>query len=136
LNEVQFQDDLRSEQRRMERSGRPFVVVRIAAPLLFAAGTRRGSLKRTLRVFSSAARQTDTVGWLETGKVLGVICTELGTHNEAAAGEAIFRKIRKVAARKLRACEIADMGLELDAYSIEPASTCDFQTHRARQLTR
>ena len=96
LGEQQFKRGLRLEPLRAERSGKPFLVFRIEGSAL-AAGTSHNRVpKRFVRALTLATRQTDSVGWFEAGKVLGVICPELGDSNEQAAADAILKKYNSI----------------------------------------
>jgi hypothetical protein len=76
LPEAQFLAGLRMERQRLERSGRPFLLLQVSSPVLFPGDTR--SARRSARVIASAVRLTDTVGWIQANRVLGIICTEIG----------------------------------------------------------
>jgi hypothetical protein len=112
VGESEFRAGLRLEQRRQERSGRPFVLVRISAPELFSSGATR----RLVRSVSMTSRQTDTIGWIETGKVLGVLCTELGEHGEVSAGGIILGRMRRATRKALHAHQ-SSLELSLELYS-------------------
>jgi hypothetical protein len=132
LSEHEFEAGLRLEQRRMERSGRSFLVVRIQAPEIFSSeGHSRG--KCALRLFASMARQTDLVGWVEQGKVLGVICTELGSYDEASAGSVILEKMKTLAAAHLAPALVAGLSLSLDVYASN-SDQATFESLRIAQL--
>jgi hypothetical protein len=133
---------MRQEQRRQERSGRPFLLVRVTAPALFEGRRGNPSAKRILRVLASAARETDTIGWIETGKVLGVLCTELGDYSEVSAGEAILAKIGKIAKKSLgqdssspaRGVSHA-LDLSLEIYSSPVLTSIEAQGRRAQLVS-
>ncbi len=133
LGEAEFASGLRLEQRRQERSGRPFLLVKVTAPGLFGGVSSSPPAKRMVRLLASAARQTDTIGWLEAGKVLGVLCTELGDHSESSAGEAILEKIGKIA--KKAATHEASAILSLEIYSSPSMTSGEAQGRRAQMVS-
>ncbi|MEO5925043.1 MAG: hypothetical protein ABIR70_14580 [Bryobacteraceae bacterium] len=134
LSESQFLGVLALEKRRLERSGRPFVVVQISAPSLFVGGLSGRTQKRSLRLFTSSSRQTDVIGWIDAGQVLGVICTELGSHEEAAAGKAILEKLENLVRKNLAPSCVSEMRLSLEVHASAARSMSNFDQHRAVQL--
>lgn len=113
LDESSFRAGLRREQRRQERSSRAFIVVKMTAPELFGPAGNNRLRKRALRVLSATARQTDTVGWIESGRVLGLICTELGATSEIAAREAILARLEETANLHMPTAHLA---LKVESY--------------------
>lgn len=113
LGEREFQAALHREQRRMEHTGRPFLVIRVTAPFLFEGAGSIDSQYCLLRVITSMARHTDTVGWIETGNILGVICTELGGHEAASAGRAILAKIESLVQKHLEPSAVSMLSLSV-----------------------
>lgn len=131
LDEAAFLAGLRKEQRRIERSSRAFLLVRITAPELFGSTGNSRHRKKALRVFAAAARQTDTIGWIESGKVLGLICTELGTGPEASARAAILTRLEHAASVHLSTIEV---GLKVELYC--PRATSNHFAVRPAQVSR
>jgi lipopolysaccharide/colanic/teichoic acid biosynthesis glycosyltransferase len=75
--ESAFLEILRSEIRRTERSGRPFVLVLVRSDLY--SGDRGWPIVTTLAAAVRACiRETDWMGWYEYDKVLGIALTEIG----------------------------------------------------------
>ncbi len=74
---------LAAEQQRTERSGRSFALMLLEAtgPAARTFGTQ--TTQRILAALSASVRDTDTVGWYETGSIIGVIFTEIGGPAEA-----------------------------------------------------
>ena len=132
LSVEDFEAGIQAEQRRLTRSGRPFVVVRIAGPGLFEDG--RHTRRRVLGVLGAAARQTDLVGWIEPGKILGVLCTELGTCDVSVAGTAISKKFGNSLRYKLAADSMRGLQMSLDLYPSKALTGVHFEALRAAQL--
>jgi lipopolysaccharide/colanic/teichoic acid biosynthesis glycosyltransferase len=78
------------ERKRMERSGRHFVL------MLVDLGGLRASERVTTKLIPAvvqSTRTTDILGWYEDRKVMGVIFTEIGAADEKSAVNAISRKV-------------------------------------------
>jgi exopolysaccharide biosynthesis polyprenyl glycosylphosphotransferase len=111
LTEEAFVSRLHLEQRRTERSRRPFVFV------LFEVGDRlKGDRKlavceRIAEVLSTSIRDTDIRGWYENGSAIGVIFTEVGQTDGAAIGNALVTKMQQLLSSKLTASEVGEVAL-------------------------
>jgi lipopolysaccharide/colanic/teichoic acid biosynthesis glycosyltransferase len=74
LSQQAFSRRLQQEQRRTERSRRPFLLL-----LMEAGSTDPGIWQRLQTVVAGTVRETDICGWYQQDAVLGVIFTETGT---------------------------------------------------------
>lgn len=92
LNATNLTVELARERRRAARSGRSVLVIRLESPVLLGRGNR--DRDAVLQKIFSITRQTDIVGWSDSDKTLGVICTEFGQAQPEQAGKAITQKIR------------------------------------------
>jgi hypothetical protein len=135
LSEKDFDASVQLEQRRLERSGRPFIVVRISAPELFDSRSVH-TQKRALRVFAARARQTDLIGWIEAGKVLGIICTELGSFDAPLAVAAILEKFNRNVRENFSSSALSDLSVAFDVYPSGTRGTFDFEHLRCVQMVR
>jgi len=92
LSEEAFVCRLHLEQRRTERSRRPFVFMLLESSLLMAR--RKNESRQTiLEALASSVRETDIRGWYEDGLKIGLIFTEIGKDSGHAVGEHLSRKI-------------------------------------------
>jgi lipopolysaccharide/colanic/teichoic acid biosynthesis glycosyltransferase len=73
FTEEVFQNVLRLERRRAERSTRPFILI-----LVHSDQADRIVLQQALSVLLSTTRESDLVGWYRDGVTLGILFTELG----------------------------------------------------------
>ncbi len=111
LEEPAFLKVLRIEERRSERSGRPFVLM-----LLRHAGVQEKSESKVewpdglLRRLWDTTRETDVKGWYKQDVVAGVIFTEVPP---AAAQQALAVLERKIAAVLREEGEVPDLELFL-----------------------
>jgi lipopolysaccharide/colanic/teichoic acid biosynthesis glycosyltransferase len=83
-----FQAMLTLERRRAERSGQPFALMLLSAPAM--NGSAGKLLHRVLGIVAKNSRETDLVGWYNTGTVLGIIFTQIAP--DAASVERIIRE--------------------------------------------
>lgn len=88
FQEEVFQNVLRLERRRAERSARPFVMV-----LVHSDKGDRAILQQALSVLVSTTRESDLVGWYRDGVTLGILFTELGEGEKTAIAQTLLKKI-------------------------------------------
>ena len=93
LAEEYFLSRLRQEQKRTERSRRPFVLLLLESPRLFGAGDGGDQCERLLSVLSNSIRATDTGGWYQYGSIVGIIFTEISTADRRSIAEILSSKI-------------------------------------------
>ncbi len=91
ISEAEFVRMLRLERRRTERSERAYMFVLIRHEA-FCSKEGRGLLDRVIAALSGATRETDILGWYETGATLGLLMTEIG-EPKAATIEIITQKL-------------------------------------------
>jgi exopolysaccharide biosynthesis polyprenyl glycosylphosphotransferase len=89
IDEHHFVRMLRVERKRTERSGKPFMLMLIEAQDQFDAS---GVIGEVVAAVETSTRETDSLGWYQTGSILGVLFTELGTADQAIL-ETIIDKV-------------------------------------------
>lgn len=109
LAKESFVQRLLWEERRTERSRRPFVLLLLeSAPLLSLRGPDE-ACDRIASALAISIRETDVRGWYENGTTLGVIFTEIMAEHDPAIGEQLSTKIQTVLAGTLTAEELAQI---------------------------
>ncbi len=93
LAEESFLSRLRHEQKRTERSRRPFVLVLLESPTLFAEGEHGEHCDKLFSVLSRSIRETDIGGWYKLGSVVGIIFTEISSSDRRPIAEILLSKI-------------------------------------------
>ena len=93
LPERYFLSRLRQEQKRTERSRRPFVLVLIEAPSLFGSPHGNEHCEKVLCALGAAIRETDTGGWYQQGSTAGIIFTEINETDRLSIAETLLSKI-------------------------------------------
>jgi hypothetical protein len=99
IDERHFVRMLRVERKRTERSGKPFMLMLVDGGDLFDGSDVLNDLVAAIGV---STRETDSLGWYETGSILGVLFTELGTA-ELAVIETIVELVAR--ATRCRTCQ-------------------------------
>lgn len=100
LDEEVFIRRLHLEQRRTERSHRPFVFVLLESTLLKGGG-KSEIRNRILSEISNSIRETDVRGWYESGAAIGLIFTEIGASDGRSVGNTLVGKVRALLESKL-----------------------------------
>lgn len=100
LDEYYFLHLLRLERKRTERTSRPFMLMLLDGGVLFHGLHREELMQRISATVADAIRETDTLGWYEYGRQLGVIFSEIGD-SVAINSSAIAGKIIKALQQSL-----------------------------------
>jgi lipopolysaccharide/colanic/teichoic acid biosynthesis glycosyltransferase len=111
LTEEVFVARLHLEQRRTERSRRPFVFLLLESASLLRVDQKHGVCDRIAEVLSTSIRETDVRGWYKSGYAIGVIFTEIGAADGRITGKALIAKIGGLLASKLTADQIGQIDL-------------------------
>ena len=78
VGEDMFEKFLSLERKSSERSRQRFVLMLVDVGKLIQSEGGEGLLMAITRAVHVAIRETDLPGWYKQGRVLGVICTEIG----------------------------------------------------------
>lgn len=95
-NEEAFSYLLATEQKRSERSGRPFLLLLLDLTEPAGGGSVRIDTKVAASLFSSlefGLRETDVVGWYREGRVAGALLTDLGHGPETDIPDRVGQRI-------------------------------------------
>ncbi|MGA9142863.1 MAG: sugar transferase [Candidatus Acidiferrales bacterium] len=93
LQEETFHAMLTHERRRAERSRKPFVLMLIESQTVHSNGEGSKFAERVSSVVSGSIRETDLLGWYETGRILAVIYTEINLEEKAPITDLLRSKI-------------------------------------------
>ena len=88
------------ERKRTERFRRPFMLLLLNVEELMPGSDEDPFVRELEGVLASCVRETDIKGWYESGKVAGIILTELNSIGEVAK-EMIFLKIQNLLVKAL-----------------------------------
>lgn len=110
-SEVEFRRAIRREKGRTERSRSPFILMLVdAGPLLVQ---RPAVLPGMLSAIGASTRDTDVVGWYETGAVLGVIYTEVTPVGVTQQAEVLLERCKLALSRNLPPEAMERVGLSI-----------------------
>lgn len=106
IAEESFQAILSCEQKRMERSGKQFLLMWLEAEKLFQMMPREKALDHMLHGLSTSVRETDFTGWFRENVIIGVIFTEVGLPGETATADAILTRVVEGLRKNLSSDEV------------------------------
>jgi hypothetical protein len=93
LKEEAFHTMLTLEQRRAERSRKPFVLMQIDLHTASKNGSDAAFIERVASGVSAATRETDIVGWYRERAILAVIFTEINHDQIGPITEILHSKV-------------------------------------------
>jgi len=108
LSEEAFVRRFHLEQRRTERSRRPFVFLLVESARVLN-NRKDGVSGRVFEMVTNAIRETDVIGWYEFGSAIGVIFTETAANE--SLGNSLMNKIRSLLERELPADDVNQIRL-------------------------
>ena len=111
LPEESFVSRFHLEQRRTERSRRPFVLMLLESTSLLEETNKEGTRQKILSTLSDSTRETDIRGWYKRGSALGIIFTEIGEVDQKSIANVLSARIRGLLSRVLSAEQINQINL-------------------------
>jgi len=111
-----FRELLRLERKRAERSQRRSIMMVLRCCDHAGSCKVPGAIKRAAGPLVEATRDTDIVGWLSTGHMMGVIFTEIGAAQEKLAAQKLFDKVGVVLSQALSTEELSVIRVALQAF--------------------
>lgn len=119
LSQEVFVRTLCRERRRTERSRKPFVLVLLNVTGLGQNGSKSHALRRLMPALCDATRETDTLGWYEEQRTIGILFTEFGDASMATVPEILVTRLLTLMGRKLTAEEVAKIEVTCHVYPEE-----------------
>ncbi len=116
LSEKTFQNLLRLERKRVERSGRRFVLMLLEPGSLLRDAAKRPSFNKLLAALLQSIRETDLRGWYEDNAVFGVIFTECCENGCGEVLQALLAKIGNALCNALSVEQINEIRLSFHIY--------------------
>jgi lipopolysaccharide/colanic/teichoic acid biosynthesis glycosyltransferase len=136
IQEAAFVQMLRFERRRTERSGKQFMLVLISGEDFH--GESSGMLIRNLAsAISSITRETDVLGWYESGVTLGLLMTEIGEPNPTTV-DIITHKVRRAVQNEVTIEEFRSISFQFRLFpqEVERSTGNDDNYIHYRDITR
>jgi len=116
LTEERFQNMLRRESKRSERSGKHLLLMLIDHGQGCEQPKKCRSLRQAAGALGSVIRDTDIAGWFDPNCVLGVIFTEFGHSDVNLAAKAIETKVTRSLQRVLTAHQLNKVHISFYAF--------------------
>jgi len=110
-----FRRTLSRERKRSERSRKHLLLMLIDAKGSWTNG-ERAVVSKVAGALSVTIRETDVAGWFETGSVLGVIFTELGSAEVNSAVKIIEAKVMAGLQKALKPSQLSHLFISFYAY--------------------
>jgi lipopolysaccharide/colanic/teichoic acid biosynthesis glycosyltransferase len=136
ISEPAFIRMLRLERRRTERSGRAFMFVLISCHEFRSKGEGI-LLDRVIAALSGATRETDILGWYESGITLGILMTEIGEPNPTTV-DIITQRIRRTVQSEVAIEEFRSISFQFRLFpqEVERSSSNDDNHVHYPDITR
>lgn len=115
-NENSFRTMIAFERKRSERSQKAYALGLIVASDHLASARRKVLLEKIATALSKLTRDTDLIGWYRTGSVLGIIFTDIPTHEKNAVTSAIRARITETIRKNLSREPQTHISISLDCY--------------------
>ena len=112
-DERTFQELLRIERKRSERSGRPFLLMLIDIEKPVQNETGKTIIGKIICKLNTHTRETDAKGWFVDKSIIGIIFTEIGEHDKAFILERITQRVRNSLFYVLESNHFQEMKLSL-----------------------
>jgi lipopolysaccharide/colanic/teichoic acid biosynthesis glycosyltransferase len=109
-----FQETLCLERKRSERSGLPFVLMRLTFEK--EPAHQPEVIRKIIEVLAIASRETDVLGWIAREEMVGVIFTDLAGTTIDSALEHIDKKIRDSFANNLPAAVVESIAISYQVF--------------------
>ncbi len=116
LSEKTFQNLLRLERKRAERSGRRFVLTLLEPGSLLRDPAKRPAFNKLLASLLQSIRETDLRGWYEDEAIFGVIFTEVCEGGCGEVLQALLAKIGKALSSALSVEQINEIRLSFHIF--------------------
>lgn len=115
LREQTFLTVLGLEHRRAKRAGKSFVLILLDVETLLKHDARKGILRELALALSWSTRNTDQMGWYQTDKLLGVVCTEVSLEKEEVASKVLQTRMVKAVQNQLGIHRSSEIHLTIHA---------------------
>lgn len=112
LDQQSFLKILNLEQKRAERSHRPFALMLIQLGSILTEASKRQITEQILLTLSKTIRETDILGWHETSTI-GILFTELGSTERSIIVGVLLSKINTVLSGAIREQDLHNVSTSL-----------------------
>jgi hypothetical protein len=109
LEDEHFQRILTLERQRSQRSQMPFLLMLLDTGDFTPSEKNRQLLEKTLEALAGSIRDTDVAGWYTNDSILGVMCTEFGSHGRNTIQSAMMTRVSETLRNNLSAQQFSEM---------------------------
>jgi hypothetical protein len=110
--EDNFIEMLEFERKRSERSGKPFLLLRLTIFGISELQNRYDTIKGAVEALAVFGRETDIKGWYRRESTLGVIFTEMNNFDLETLRKKLYRSLRA----QLTEAQVNDMQMSFHTY--------------------
>ena len=133
LDEGTFLHFLRIEAKRAMRSSGAFMLMLLDVRAVPHRGQHERSLTQLNAALHASIRDTDTLGWYEDHKKIGVIFTAIGSQ-KSEGGRIILKRVRATLQQRLRFEDFGVLQISAQVYPAEKSSVSDHMRVSSGQL--
>jgi lipopolysaccharide/colanic/teichoic acid biosynthesis glycosyltransferase len=101
LSQEAFHKVISLERRRTERSRKPFLLMLLEMGEHVPTDAAGKHLKKLLGALSASTRETDIAGWYESGRVMGVMFTEIGMDDRDTIVNTMITRLSEILRSRL-----------------------------------
>ncbi len=120
-SEKYFNEMLRLERKRTERSGRPFILVLLDLSE-YGETAGRGKFRELAKTVSSLTRDIDVKGWYSSGRIIGLVLLEI---SGGLAAKQVGEKLRREIIRTVGEKDAGAIKMSFHLYPEEKAGRFD-----------
>ena len=116
LAQERFLRQLYLEQKRTERSKRPFVLMLLESEGLLNGTSKKDALESIVTTLLQSTRETDTTGWYNEGSIIGTIFTEIECPDGHAIAQALLTRCTNALSAALSIEQINQIRISLHVF--------------------
>jgi lipopolysaccharide/colanic/teichoic acid biosynthesis glycosyltransferase len=116
LNEHAFRRMISLERKRTERSGKPFLLMLLETGKDLSSENCGKVFENILAALSCTTRETDTVGWYEDRRVIGILFTEISVDDRSSILSTLIARVRQALRDNLSLEQFAQVHLRFHVF--------------------
>lgn len=120
-NEWHFNRMLRLEEKRTERSRKPFLLMLLNVSRLSKVHQKSDVLCKIEKVMASCLRETDIMGWYEERAIIGIILTEMSSLSEEVA-EKLLSRLKEILCQTMEPTAVNEIEISLHIFPEDSGS--------------
>src|SRR5262249_34939486 len=101
LSQEAFQKVIALERRRTERSRKPFLLMLLDMGEHLSPSVAGKNMTKLLSALSASTRETDVAGWYETGRIVGIMFTEISMDDRETIVNTMISRLSEILRSRL-----------------------------------